>query len=926
MPWMQRYSFNEGEVSPLLRGRPDFAKYESACSKMLNFFVHPQGGCSNRPGTRYIGEALGACRNIPFVFSRTQAYILVFSGGRMESEVEVGGYMQVVVDNGFLPIDATPGQTTRFQIDTPYKTADLPLIKYQAQVGDTMILTHEDYPAQKLVRTGTYTWTLTAAQFGPTVDPPATVSAVYSATPGSTNRTFQYVVTAFTSNGGESYASAEATVITDSPWPDGKYVTLTWDAVPGATHYNVYKNSAGLFGWIGTVSASVGIADIMNGARDITVTGPVAGTQVIDSTKRAFTAGGSCIFNEDRQLVFSASTDYRLDQGDKAKTFELSMFFRIDSFPAAPTNGQKMTLACSPGAWKVWIEYESATTAWYLKGQRNAETIMRVGTAVNTTGTATFHFMRYRFEVADYITYFQNNGSGVYTGHLATRSPTAAMTATTAMTVGGLVDGTERFKGYIDEFRILAGDPGTGTVPTSQRAPTTKTKVLIHFDGPTMLDDAIDPSGTSSPVENKEPFGGEYPGCSAIFNQRLLLGRTDNSPQTIAGSRVGDYFNFGTSVLVKDDDALTIPIASRQLAEIHHLVPLEDLVVFTGSTFFTVAGAEDRVLTPSNIMVRPKSESPCSATVPPVVVGGVIFFVPPTAAKVQGLGFDFSGGGYEERVASLLAEHLPRLHPIKEWGYARAPDSVIWCVCTDGTGLAFTYLKEHDIYAWSQITTTSGDYLHSTAVIPSATQDVPYFAVKRRVGGVDKYYIEKLETRVSTAVIGSYYMDCALAYSNATPFTSVAGLSHLAGRTVGVVANGAYIGTQTVTANAVTVPTGTTSACVGLLYDQEVEVLPPGMTAADGAQFGRTVKVGPRLRVMFSESRGGKFAPVVEGVASSYATLYGFADTGTTPYSGCKEVNIAGLPGPLAHLRIVQDAPYPITLVSVNAEYTASNS
>jgi hypothetical protein len=77
---------------------------------------------------------------------------------------------------------------------------------------------------------------------------------------------------------------------------------------------------------------------------------------------------------------------------------------------------------------------------------------------------------------------------------------------------------------------------------------------------------------------------------------------------------------------------------------------------------------------------------------------------------------------------------------------------------------------------------------------------------------------------------------------------------------------------------------------------------------------------------MFSESRGGKFAPVVEGVASSYATLYGFADTGTTPYSGCKEVNIAGLPGPLAHLRIVQDAPYPITLVSVNAEYTASNS
>ena len=918
MPWMQRYSFNAGEVSPLLRGRPDFAKYESACAKMLNFFVHPQGGCSNRPGTRYVGEALGACRLVPFVFSRTQAYILVFSGGRMESEVEVGGYMQVAVNNGFLPVSV--GSGTRFQIDTPYKTADLPLLKFQAQVGDTMILTHEGYPVQKLARTGTYTWTLTAAQFGPTVNPPATVSAVYSATPGSTNRTFQYVVTAFTSNGGESYASAEATVITDSPWPDGKYVTLTWDAVPGATHYNVYKNSAGLFGWIGTVSASVGIADIMNGARDITVTGPVAGTQVIVSTIRAFTAGGACIFNEDRQLTFSASTDYRLDAGVKTTEYELTMFFRVDTFAVTDT-----VLAYAPGAWKLWIDNATKT----LKFQRNAEAIQTVSRAVNTAGTATFHFARVRYDsgTGELVQYWENNGSGTYTMYQSSgRTPTAAMAAVTTMHIGGLANGTERFKGYIDEFRILRGSSGTAAVPPQQRSPSTLTKVLIHFDGPTMLDDAIDPSGTSSPVENKEPFGGEYPGCSAIFNQRLLLGRTDNSPQTIAGSRVGDYFNFGTSVLVKDDDALTIPIASRQLAEIYHLVPLEDLVVFTGSTFFTVAGAEDRVLTPSNIMVRPKSESPCSATVPPVVVGGVIFFVPPTAAKVQGLGFDFSGGGYEERVASLLAEHLPRLHPIKEWGYARAPDSVIWCVCTDGMGLAFTYLKEHDIYAWSQITTTSGDYLHSTAVIPSATQDVPYFAVKRRVGGVDKYYIEKLETRVSTAVIGSYYMDCALAYSNATPFTSVAGLSHLAGRTVGVVANGAYIGTQTVTANAVTVPTGTTSACVGLLYDQEVEVLPPGMTAADGAQFGRTVKVGPRLRVMFSESRGGKFAPVVEGVASSYATLYGFADTGTTPYSGCKEVNIAGLPGPLAHLRIVQDAPYPITLVSVNAEYTASNS
>ena len=77
---------------------------------------------------------------------------------------------------------------------------------------------------------------------------------------------------------------------------------------------------------------------------------------------------------------------------------------------------------------------------------------------------------------------------------------------------------------------------------------------------------------------------------------------------------------------------------------------------------------------------------------------------------------------------------------------------------------------------------------------------------------------------------------------------------------------------------------------------------------------------------MFSESRGGKFAPVAEGVAASYATLYGFADTGTTPYSGTKEVKIGSLPGALSHLRIVQDAPYPLTLVSINSEYSFPNA
>ena len=49
-------SFAAGELSPFLYGRVDLAKFHVGARTMLNFFVHPHGGASNRPGTRFIGE------------------------------------------------------------------------------------------------------------------------------------------------------------------------------------------------------------------------------------------------------------------------------------------------------------------------------------------------------------------------------------------------------------------------------------------------------------------------------------------------------------------------------------------------------------------------------------------------------------------------------------------------------------------------------------------------------------------------------------------------------------------------------------------------------------------------------------------------------------------------------------------------------
>lgn len=72
-------SFSGGEVSPSVQARIDSPAYSSWLKTARNFFVHPQGGASNRTGTVFMGQAKYAdkpCRVIPFVLGENESYVL----------------------------------------------------------------------------------------------------------------------------------------------------------------------------------------------------------------------------------------------------------------------------------------------------------------------------------------------------------------------------------------------------------------------------------------------------------------------------------------------------------------------------------------------------------------------------------------------------------------------------------------------------------------------------------------------------------------------------------------------------------------------------------------------------------------------------------------------------------------------------------
>lgn len=72
-------SFTGGEFAPSLYGRTDIAQYANACAIVENFLPRSYGPIISMPGTRYVATVSDSSlrtRLIPFIFNRTDAYII----------------------------------------------------------------------------------------------------------------------------------------------------------------------------------------------------------------------------------------------------------------------------------------------------------------------------------------------------------------------------------------------------------------------------------------------------------------------------------------------------------------------------------------------------------------------------------------------------------------------------------------------------------------------------------------------------------------------------------------------------------------------------------------------------------------------------------------------------------------------------------
>lgn len=342
----------------------------------------------------------------------------------------------------------------------------------------------------------------------------------------------------------------------------------------------------------------------------------------------------------------------------------------------------------------------------------------------------------------------------------------------------------------------------------------------LQFD-----DENIAPDLADTPQTARNPFNaaGNYPRCVSFVEQRLVFASTSTDPQAVWMSQSANYENFGYSQPSKASDAVTFRIKARQVNEIRSILSVKAMMLLTSAAEWLVSGgSQSDAISPSAIKIDNQGYRG-SSNVQPIVVGNTILFSQARGGVVRDFSYEFANDAYTGKDLTILARHFFENKNIKAWDYAQAPHSVVWVVLDDGTMVSLTYMREHEVWAWTSHDSAGGIF-EDVAVIAEGNEDVPYFLVRRNIGGVWKRYIERLHTRVTTDVSDAFFVDSGLTYSGA-PATVISGLGHLEGKPVVALADGNVVRGLTVAGGSVTLQNAASKVHVGLSYEALMQTL-----------------------------------------------------------------------------------------------------
>ena len=389
-----------------------------------------------------------------------------------------------------------------------------------------------------------------------------------------------------------------------------------------------------------------------------------------------------------------------------------------------------------------------------------------------------------------------------------------------------------------------------------------------------------------------------WPVAACFHQDRLVLGGTRDLPNRLFLSRSGllDDFDLGTGL---DDQGIEFALLSDQVNAIRAVFSGRHLQVFTSGAEWMVTGDP---LTPSSIQLHRQTRigSPVDRMVPPVDVDGATIFVARSGRAVHEFAYTDVADTYQSNDLGLIARHLIE-RPVA-MAYDQ-PRRLLHIAMANGRLATLTLYRAEQVTAWCAQET-------SGAVCALAEVDGTVYAAVERFG---THRLERFDEALG--------LDAALSGEEPVLRSVWGGLDHLEGRRVGVLADGAPQGDQTVLGASVTLDEPARAVQIGLRFTHVIEPLPVELGGALGARAAPLRLVSVTFRVLET------VALSVDLGRGAFPVPFRRLDTpllDAPPPRFSGDVSLRGLgwrrDALLPLWRIADDAPLPVTLLSVTTE------
>lgn len=434
--------------------------------------------------------------------------------------------------------------------------------------------------------------------------------------------------------------------------------------------------------------------------------------------------------------------------------------------------------------------------------------------------------------------------------------------------------------------------------------------------GTTFSDQNYQADTADTPREDWNPFAeNNNPGVVAFHQQRMVLAATPAAPQAFYMSRTGDFENFRKSRPLQDDDPVEYLIASGSIDAITWAASFGDLLLGTsGSEYKAGGGGDGAAITPNSVSITAQSYWG-SAGLAPIIIGNSILHVQRHGSRVRDLFYSLEKDGYAGNDLSILAPHLFEGHSLKQWAYQQTPGSTIWIARDDGLLLAFTYMKEHDIWGWSRQITDGR--VRSVTALSGRDSDVLLLVVERRIQGETHFFLERLagQWRDDAPVSEAFFVDCGLTIRRENPSTLVDGLDHLEGRELSVLADGSPVEGCVARNGRIELPYPAKVVQAGLGFVSALSPLPLESDTQSGSTLGRNRSHG-RCTLRLHRSVGGKYGPNRDELYDLPFLPERWGEA-VAPFSGDVDCIPGGGQTSSATIWLVQDRPLPFRLAAL---------